>query len=73
MWPTILSWVLSYLIGSISFSYLITKKIKKIDIRRFGSGNAGATNAQRVLGTGPAVVILLLDLSLIHISEPTRP
>jgi glycerol-3-phosphate acyltransferase PlsY len=63
VWPTILSWVLSYLIGSISFSYLITKKIKKIDIRRFGSGNAGATNAQRVLGTGPAVVILLLDIA----------
>jgi glycerol-3-phosphate acyltransferase PlsY len=54
--------ILSYLIGSISFSYLITKKIKKIDIRKTGSGNAGATNTQRVLGTGWAVGVLLLDV-----------
>jgi glycerol-3-phosphate acyltransferase PlsY len=54
--------VVSYLIGSISFSYLITKKIKKIDIRKTGSGNAGATNTMRVLGTGPAVGVLLLDV-----------
>ncbi|MCO7127043.1 glycerol-3-phosphate 1-O-acyltransferase PlsY [Sporolactobacillus shoreicorticis] len=54
--------IISYLIGSISFSYLITKKIKKIDIRKTGSGNAGATNTMRVLGTGPAVGVLLLDV-----------
>lgn len=54
--------ILSYLIGSISFSYLITKKIKKIDIRKTGSGNAGATNTQRVLGTRWAVGVLLLDV-----------
>ncbi|TGA98136.1 glycerol-3-phosphate 1-O-acyltransferase PlsY [Sporolactobacillus shoreae] len=59
---TVVSFILSYLIGSISFSYLITKKIKKIDIRKTGSGNAGATNTMRVLGTGPAVVVLLLDV-----------
>jgi glycerol-3-phosphate acyltransferase PlsY len=57
-----LSVVVSYLIGSISFSYLITKKIKKIDIRKTGSGNAGATNTMRVLGTGPAIGVLLLDV-----------
>lgn len=57
-----LSIIVSYLIGSISFSYLITKKIKKIDIRKTGSGNAGATNTMRVLGTGPAVGVLLLDV-----------
>ncbi|MCQ2010086.1 MAG: glycerol-3-phosphate 1-O-acyltransferase PlsY [Sporolactobacillus sp.] len=54
--------IISYLIGSISFSYLITKKIKKIDIRQTGSGNAGATNTMRVLGTGPAVGVLILDV-----------
>ncbi|SFF95323.1 glycerol-3-phosphate 1-O-acyltransferase PlsY [Sporolactobacillus nakayamae] len=57
-----LSIIVSYLIGSISFSYLITKKIKKIDIRKTGSGNAGATNTMRVLGTGPAIGVLLLDV-----------
>ncbi|WP_100488115.1 glycerol-3-phosphate 1-O-acyltransferase PlsY [Sporolactobacillus pectinivorans] len=59
---TVISFILSYLIGSISFSYLITKKIKKIDIRKIGSGNAGATNTMRVLGTGPAIGVLLLDV-----------
>ncbi|TCP31657.1 acyl-phosphate glycerol-3-phosphate acyltransferase [Scopulibacillus darangshiensis] len=58
----ILAFVIAYLIGSISFSYLITKKIKKVDIREFGSGNAGATNTLRVLGVGPAVTVLLLDV-----------
>ncbi|MCD8511466.1 MAG: glycerol-3-phosphate 1-O-acyltransferase PlsY [Bacillus sp. (in: Bacteria)] len=53
--------VIAYLIGSISFSYIIAKKIKKVDIRQHGSGNAGATNTLRVLGVGPAVSVLLLD------------
>jgi glycerol-3-phosphate acyltransferase PlsY len=57
----LLSWVISYLIGSISFSYLIAKKIAGIDIRSHGSGNAGATNTLRVLGKGPAIAVLVLD------------
>ncbi|GAA4709183.1 glycerol-3-phosphate 1-O-acyltransferase PlsY [Brevibacillus fulvus] len=54
--------VIGYLLGSISFSYLIAKKIAGIDIRSHGSGNAGATNTLRVLGKGPAILVLLLDL-----------
>lgn len=57
----ILAWVLSYLLGSISFSFLFTRLIKKVDIRDYGSGNAGATNTRRVLGTKIAVVVFLLD------------
>lgn len=57
-----LSFILAYLIGAISFSIILTKLIKKEDIRRFGSGNAGATNTLRVLGKGPAVAVLLLDI-----------
>jgi acyl phosphate:glycerol-3-phosphate acyltransferase len=57
----IISVLLGYLIGSISFSYLIARKIMKIDIRKHGSGNAGATNTLRVLGIGPAITVLLLD------------
>lgn len=53
--------VISYLLGSISFSFLLTKWIKGVDIRDYGSGNAGATNTSRVLGKGPAVVVFLLD------------
>nr|WP_035663633.1 glycerol-3-phosphate 1-O-acyltransferase PlsY [Halalkalibacter akibai] len=51
-----------YLLGSLSFSYIIAKKIKKVDIRKHGSGNAGATNTLRVLGIGPAISVLLLDV-----------
>lgn len=51
----------SYLIGSISFSYLITRFMKGFDIRQHGSGNAGATNMLRVVGKGPAVGVFILD------------
>lgn len=54
--------LIGYLLGSISFSYIIAKKIKKVDIRQHGSGNAGATNTLRVLGVGPAVSVLALDI-----------
>ncbi|SDN37716.1 glycerol-3-phosphate 1-O-acyltransferase PlsY [Alkalicoccus daliensis] len=57
----ILSIVLSYLIGAVSFSYLTGQLLKKLDIRDHGSGNAGATNTLRVLGIGPAIAVLLLD------------
>lgn len=53
--------IIGYLLGSISFSYIFAKKLKKIDIRQHGSGNAGATNTLRVLGIGPAIIVLLLD------------
>ncbi|MBO8163025.1 MAG: glycerol-3-phosphate 1-O-acyltransferase PlsY [Brevibacillus sp.] len=55
------SLLISYLLGSISFSYLLGKKMAGIDIRTVGSGNAGATNTLRVLGIGPAIVVLILD------------
>ncbi|WP_444685610.1 glycerol-3-phosphate 1-O-acyltransferase PlsY [Alkalicoccus luteus] len=53
--------ILSYLIGAVSFSYLMGQLLKKLDIRDHGSGNAGATNTLRVLGIGPAIAVLLLD------------
>jgi acyl phosphate:glycerol-3-phosphate acyltransferase len=57
----IISIIVGYLLGSISFSYVFGKRIKKVDIREHGSGNAGATNTLRVLGIGPAIAVLLLD------------
>lgn len=59
---SVLAIVASYLIGSISFSFIIAKFVKGIDIRKYGSGNAGATNTLRVLGKGPAIAVLLLDV-----------
>jgi glycerol-3-phosphate acyltransferase PlsY len=53
--------IAGYLLGSISFSYLYGKWFKGIDIRNHGSGNAGATNTLRILGKGPAILVLILD------------
>ncbi|GIP32375.1 glycerol-3-phosphate 1-O-acyltransferase PlsY [Paenibacillus sp. J2TS4] len=54
--------LISYLLGSISFSFLAGKLLKGIDIRKHGSGNAGATNTLRILGKGPAIAVLALDV-----------
>ena len=53
--------VISYLIGSISPSYLIGKYIYKIDIRKEGSGNPGSTNALRTMGKKVGAIVLLCD------------
>lgn len=52
----------SYLLGSVSFSYLIVRLLRGLDVRRVGSGNAGATNVLRSAGAWPAVAALALDL-----------
>ncbi|MBQ3834956.1 MAG: glycerol-3-phosphate 1-O-acyltransferase PlsY [Elusimicrobia bacterium] len=44
----ILFLILTYIIGSISFAYIVAKVFKGIDIRKVGSGNPGATNVYRV-------------------------
>lgn len=54
--------VVSYLLGSVSFSVLLARLLKGIDIRQYGSGNAGTTNTLRVLGKGPAILVLVLDV-----------
>jgi len=59
---TITGILISYLVGSIPTAYIFAKALKGIDIRNFGSGNVGATNAFRVLGKGPGITILCLDI-----------
>lgn len=54
--------IFSYLLGSVSFSVVLAKSLRGIDIRQHGSGNAGATNTLRVLGKGPAIMVLALDV-----------
>ncbi|MBS4030725.1 MAG: glycerol-3-phosphate 1-O-acyltransferase PlsY [Clostridiales bacterium] len=56
-----LALLLSYLLGSVSFGYLAGRLFRGVDIRNFGSGNTGSTNILRTLGTGPAILVLLLD------------
>jgi len=53
--------LVSYLLGSVPTSIIVTKALKGIDIRNFGSGNAGGTNVIRVIGWGPGVFVILLD------------
>lgn len=60
MTSLVLILALSYLLGAVPFS-LIVGRLKGVDLRRHGSGNAGATNALRVLGKGPGLLVFLLD------------
>ncbi|MCK5329690.1 MAG: glycerol-3-phosphate 1-O-acyltransferase PlsY [Candidatus Latescibacteria bacterium] len=53
--------VSSYLLGSIPTSILMCRVLKGIDIREFGSKNAGATNVYRVMGWGPALFVAIVD------------
>lgn len=54
--------LISYLLGNISPSILIGR-LYGVDIKKEGSGNAGATNALRVLGKKAAAVTLIIDIS----------
>ena len=77
----------SYILGSIPFGLILTRLAGLGDVRKIGSGNIGATNVLRTGNKFIATLTLLLDglkgtlsvfltmqyLSLIHISEPTRP
>ena len=53
--------ILSYLVGSIPNSIIISKAVSGIDIRSHGSGNAGGTNVMRVLGWKYGLLVILLD------------
>lgn len=54
--------VLAYLIGSIPTSLIVSRTQFNIDIRDYGSGNAGATNTFRVLGSRWGTLVMILDM-----------
>ena len=60
-WKIIVPVVIAYLMGNISPS-IILGKIHGIDIKKEGSGNAGTTNALRVLGKKAALITLVIDI-----------
>ncbi len=67
--------IVSYLIGSIPTAFIFGRLLKGIDIRQHGSGNVGATNALRTLGTVPGIIVLLLDvikgiIPIVMIAQP---
>lgn len=53
---------LGYLLGSIPFALVIGKVFYKTDVRNFGSGNLGGTNAGRVLGKKAGISVILCDV-----------
>lgn len=54
--------LVSYLLGSISFATIFSKKLKGIDIREHGSKNPGTTNVLRTAGFVPALLTLIFDI-----------
>ena len=58
----ILITILAYLLGSIPTSIWISRSFFNIDIRDYGSGNAGATNTFRVLGIKAGIVVFVVDI-----------
>lgn len=61
--PFLLIAVISYLLGSISFSIIFTRLFRRFDVREKGSGNAGATNVLRTAGKAPALLTFIFDFS----------
>jgi len=57
-----LGFVSAYMIGSIPTAYIFGRVFKSIDIREYGSGNVGATNVFRVIGKGPGIIVLIIDI-----------
>ncbi len=55
--------LIAYLIGGISFSYLVGKMVRGVDLRTIGSGNLGATNVFRQIGARWGIAVMLLDLA----------
>jgi glycerol-3-phosphate acyltransferase PlsY len=54
--------ILAYLIGSIPTSVWVSRYFFDVDIRDYGSGNAGATNTYRVLGPRWGTIVMILDM-----------
>lgn len=62
MLPLSIIVVLSYLVGSIPTSIIISRLRRGIDIREHGSGNAGGTNVARILGWKAGVFVIAVDI-----------
>lgn len=62
MFIYVLMAIVAYLIGSINFSVILSKKMAGFDVREKGSGNAGTTNMLRSVGKGAAVLTLICDV-----------
>jgi glycerol-3-phosphate acyltransferase PlsY len=57
-WPI----AFGYVLGSVPFAFLLSRRWRGIDIRRAGSGNVGAANVLRTSGVATALAVVLLDI-----------
>jgi glycerol-3-phosphate acyltransferase PlsY len=55
--------IVAYLLGCFNAAYLYSMKIKKDDIRKYGSGNAGSTNVLRIYGLKAALIVFACDVA----------
>src|SRR3954466_9124132 len=55
--------IIGYLLGSIPTALIISKRFFGIDIRDYGSGNMGATNTFRVLGSKYGTIVMICDIA----------
>ena len=55
--------MLGYLVGSIPFAYLVTRRVAGVDVRHVGSGNVGAANVLRLTRTSVGLMVVALDLA----------
>lgn len=62
MYSIIVIALLSYLVGSFPTSIVWGRMTRRIDIREYGSGNAGGTNALRVLGWQAGLIVAIVDV-----------
>ena len=58
----VITGIIAYLIGSINFSVILSKKMAGFDVREKGSGNAGTTNMLRSVGKKAAALTLICDI-----------
>jgi len=59
---SILALIAAYLFGSIPTAVWLGQSFYRVDVREFGSGNAGATNTFRVLGAKAGTAVMLIDI-----------
>ena len=59
---SVLSILIGYFLGAIPTSFIAGKLLAGIDLREHGSGNLGASNTARILGKGPGIMVLILDV-----------
>ena len=62
MWEFIVIGLIAYLIGSVNFSVILSKKMAGFDVRERGSKNAGTTNMLRTVGKKAALITLICDI-----------